>query len=92
MSPRPTSGAAPESVADVRRARREFVRTTHPDRGGDPDRFRVGLAELDHRLRVLAEPERLVRVVVVRRPRGVIGWLNALLMQVRSPRRPARVH
>ena len=32
-----------------------------------------------------------VRVVVVRRPRGVAGRLTALLAQVRSPRRPARV-
>ena len=30
-----------------RRARREFIRTHHPDRGGDPDAFAAGLAAYD---------------------------------------------
>jgi hypothetical protein len=30
-----------------RLARREFIRDHHPDRGGDPDDFIAGLAELD---------------------------------------------
>jgi hypothetical protein len=36
-----------------RRARREFIRRHHPDRGGDSAEFVAGLAELD----VPAEPE-----------------------------------
>ena len=33
-----------------RRARREFIRTHHPDRGGDPDAFAAGLAAYDRPL------------------------------------------
>ena len=32
-----------------RRARREFIRTHHPDRGGDPAAFAAGLAAYDRR-------------------------------------------
>ncbi len=34
-----------------RRARREFIRTHHPDRGGDPAAFAAGLAAYDRRPR-----------------------------------------
>ena len=34
-------------IDDLRRARRTFIRTHHPDRGGDPERFVAGLAQFD---------------------------------------------
>lgn len=36
----------PATEAEWRAALRAFVRTHHPDVGGDPDAFRVGLAAL----------------------------------------------
>ena len=37
---------APDRVTDPRAALRAFVRTHHPDVGGDPVAFREGLSEL----------------------------------------------
>jgi hypothetical protein len=37
---------APDRVTDPRAALRAFVRTHHPDVGGDPVAFREGLAQL----------------------------------------------
>lgn len=39
-------GPTPGRVADPRAALRAFVRTHHPDVGGDPVAFREGLSEL----------------------------------------------
>jgi hypothetical protein len=67
----------PEPADDERarrRARREFVRGHHPDRGGDPAVFAAGLAALDHpRVR----PARARVVVIPDRP-----WLVTLLTAV----------
>ncbi|MBE7195119.1 MAG: hypothetical protein INR66_21900 [Gordonia polyisoprenivorans] len=47
-----------------RQARREFIRTHHPDRGGDVEAFRSGLARFDQpgltrpRLHVIVIPDR----------------------------------
>lgn len=35
------------TTGDRAAARREFVRTHHPDRGGDPETFMTGLAGFD---------------------------------------------
>jgi hypothetical protein len=40
-------GIAMDAEKRRRLARREFIRDHHPDRGGDPDEFIAGLAELD---------------------------------------------
>ena len=40
-----------------RRARREFIRTHHPDRGGDPAAFAAGLAAYDQRPAGGASPQ-----------------------------------
>lgn len=37
-------GPGPAPRADLRAARRAFVRAHHPDVGGDPEAFRAGLA------------------------------------------------
>jgi len=34
-------------LENERRLRREFIRVHHPDRGGDPEAFRRGLASFD---------------------------------------------
>lgn len=87
-------------LSRLRRERRAFVREQHPDRGGDPAAFAAGLARFDDLLRdagglppvVTREPSGQVRVVVVRRPTGVGGWLRHLARQLdqHSRRRPPR--
>jgi len=75
------------TTAELRRARRLFVATEHPDRGGDAARFQAGLANFDallHQLPGTPDPSRTagpgpaVRVTVVRRPHGLLGWLHHL--------------
>ncbi|WP_432994741.1 hypothetical protein [Dactylosporangium sp. CA-233914] len=66
--------------------RRAFIRTNHPDRGGDTAVFIAGLAAFD-------EPDppetpRLVRVTVVRRRPLLVRLLRVLARH----RRPTRVH
>jgi hypothetical protein len=64
-----------EAERQHRTRRRQFIRTHHPDRGGDPAAFIAGLAHLD---RVGGPGERDadgVRVVVIaRRPILVRIW------------------
>ncbi|WP_433787477.1 hypothetical protein ACQPX6_11765 [Actinomycetospora sp. CA-101289] len=50
------SGPAPDGVTDPRAALRAFVRTHHPDVGGDPVAFREGLSELRAALGPAAGP------------------------------------
>lgn len=89
----PTHSPVTDARSQLRSARREFVRSQHPDRGGDPASFQAGLAEFDRRLRALEDPVGPPRVVVVaRRPRGLSGWLGPLLAQLTGPvRRAPRV-
>ncbi len=72
-----------------RRAARAWIRTHHPDVGGDPAVFAAGLAALRAGLPPEAgTPGTTVprpRVTVVR-TRGPRAWLRRLL----GPRRPAR--
>lgn len=42
--------AANDWLDRVRAARRSFIADQHPDRGGDPDRFIVGLRQFDREL------------------------------------------
>jgi len=70
-----------------RRARREFIRTHHPDRGGDPDAFAAGLAAHDRRLpRAPA-----ARVVVVADTPILVSLLTAVLRRMGWRRPPPRV-
>ena len=77
------------AVEGLRRARRAFVRTAHPDRGGDPALFQVGLAELDRRLAQARGGVRPPRVTVTRRPSGPAGWARRLARRL-ARRRAAR--
>ncbi len=70
-----------------RRDRREFIRTRHPDRGGDPAAFAAGLAELD----LAPVPVPAARVVVVTRTALLPGLLKALARTIGGRRPPPRV-
>ena len=70
-----------------RRARREFIRDRHPDRGGDPAAFVAGLAELD--LALVHVPP--ARVVVVQNTPWLLGLLKALARGISGHRPPPRI-
>jgi hypothetical protein len=70
-----------------RRARREFIRTHHPDRGGDPYAFAAGLADLD-RSPVRDPPARVVGAASTPFP---VRLLTALMHQIGWRRPPPRV-
>jgi hypothetical protein len=70
-----------------RRARREFIRTYHPDRGGDPDAFAAGLAAYDR----LPHPGPAARVVVVADRPVLVSLLTAMLRRMGWRRPPPRV-
>jgi hypothetical protein len=70
-----------------RRARREFIRAHHPDRGGDPAAFAAGLAGLDH----LTADWPPARVVVVADTPLLVSLLTALMHRAGWRRPPPRV-
>ena len=70
-----------------RRARREFIRAHHPDRGGDPAAFAAGLAELDQ----LPAGGPAARVVVVADTPWLVSLLTALMHRIGWRRPPPRV-
>jgi hypothetical protein len=63
-----------------RRARREFIRSHHPDHGGDTAVFAVGLAEFDQfpvdgpPARVVVVPDRPLLVSLATALMRWIGW------------------
>ncbi|GAA4863878.1 hypothetical protein [Saccharopolyspora rosea] len=68
---------------------RAFVRTHHPDVGGDPAVFAAGVAEFRARRE---RPDRYdAPIVVVDRARGVRGLLHRLRERWARRRRPPRV-
>ena len=70
-----------------RRVRREFIRTHHPDRGGDPAAFAAGLAGLDQP--PAGAPA--ARVVVVADTPLLVSLLTALMHWAGWRRPPPRV-
>jgi hypothetical protein len=69
--------------------RREFIRTHHPDRGGDPAAFIAGLDELECAHRHSGGGP-AGRVLVYRRRRLIIRVLLAVRRRLRPG--PPRVH
>lgn len=69
------------------RARREFIRAHHPDRGGDPAAFAAGLAELDQ----LLAGGPAARIVVVADTPWLVSLLTALMHRAGWRRPPPRV-
>ena len=72
------------------RARREFIRTHHPDRGGDPAIFIAGLDHLDGQRAAPGQPPRPRVVGVPHRP-WPIRLLSALIRRLGGSRRAPRV-
>lgn len=71
-----------------RQARRQFIRTYHPDHGGDPAVFAAGLADLDQDQAAAAAP---ARVVVVPGKPLLSTWLMAAMRRFGWRRPPPRV-
>jgi hypothetical protein len=70
-----------------RQARREYIRTHHPDRGGDPAAFAAGLAAYDR----LPAGEPPARVVIVADTPWLVSLLRPLLRRIGRRRPPPRV-
>ena len=70
-----------------RRARREFIRAHHPDRGGDPAAFAAGLADLDQ----LLAGGQAARIVVVADTPSLVSLLTVLMHRIGWRRPPPRV-
>ncbi|PRY50651.1 hypothetical protein LY71_103215 [Geodermatophilus tzadiensis] len=81
----PPGGPAPDDARARRRAERAWIRTHHPDVGGDPAAFAAGLAALRAGHLPASDAPPRPRVTVVR-SRGPRAWLRHLL----APRRPPR--
>ena len=75
-----------------RRQRRDYIRAHHPDRGGDPGQFVIGLAALDRSDVPPADVHRLPRVHVVPTVAWPVSLITALRRRVRRSKRPRRVH
>ncbi len=71
-----------------RSTRRDFIRTHHPDRGGDPEVFRRGLERLAAGLDPLADDDLpRVRVTVVKRRRFPLSIPHHVARRVRRARK-----
>jgi hypothetical protein len=70
-----------------RQARRDFICTHHPDRGGDPDTFAAGLARYDR----LPPDAPAARVVVVADTPLLVSLLTVVLRRIGRRRPPPRV-
>ena len=67
-----------------RAAYRRWLGQAHPDRGGDPDAFVVGMAEWERRL---VAPTRSPELVFHRRPRTPLAlWTAWRAARSRAPR------
>ena len=76
---------------EVRAAFRRLASRHHPDRGGDPERFRAVL-DAYHRLMALGSTSSgTAKVVFHRRPRGLEVLTAAWRSRRQRRRRPARV-
>lgn len=75
---------------DRRARRREFIRTHHPDVGGDPTKFVAGLARFDYAPFHLPYGQS-ARVVIVPSRRWPVSAANLALRRIRRRGRPPRV-
>ena len=74
--------------AEQRRLRRRFIADHHPDRGGDPDDFRTGLARFDEEPAAPSAPVRVIVVPTQPWPRSIA---TVVLARLTRHRRPPRV-
>jgi hypothetical protein len=75
---------------EVGRRRREFIRTHHPDRGGDTESFIAGLRGFDDG-QPPADPDPLPRVTIIRRQPWPTKLVTAAVQRLRHGKPPARV-
>jgi hypothetical protein len=79
-----------DQVHQARRRRRDFIRTHHPDRGGDPDAFIAGIRSFSAVHDTSAEP--LPPVFIVRRRAWLTQLVIASFQRLGYGRKPPRVH
>jgi hypothetical protein len=77
-------------MGEAERRRRDFIRTHHPDRGGDPDVFVAGLRSFDEDQE--GSPQPGPRVVVLRRRLLPARMVIAVARWLGHGRKPPRVH
>ena len=70
--------------------RREFIRTHHPDRGGDTESFIVGLRGFDDR-QDPGGPDPLPRVTIIPHQPWPTRLVTAAVQRLRHGKPPARV-
>jgi hypothetical protein len=70
--------------------RRDYIRTHHPDRGGDPDAFIAGMQSFGADHDTGSEP--LPQVFVVNRRAWLARLAIATLQRLGYARKPPRVH
>jgi hypothetical protein len=75
-------------VSDIERRRRQFVREHHPDRGGDPEEFIVGLRAFDTEQASWAPA---ARVVVIKREKWSARLVIAARQHLHRGRKSPRV-
>jgi hypothetical protein len=73
---------------EIRHRRRDFIRTHHPDRGGDPDFFTAGLRAFDTGRE--QNPGQLPKVVIIKHRPWLIRLVTAAAWRVRYGPRPPR--
>jgi hypothetical protein len=76
-------------IHESRRGRREFIRTNHPDRGGDPGVFIAGLCAFGPEREQVCGP--LPTVVIVRRRTWLTRMVTAAGQRLRRGSEPPRV-
>jgi hypothetical protein len=91
-----------DKVHEVQHRRREFIRTHHPDRGGDPDAFVAGLQSFDADHETGADHETdtvgqtdggpLPPVFIFRRRAWLARVMIAASGRLRQSHKPPRVH
>jgi hypothetical protein len=74
---------------EIRRRRRDFIRTHHPDRGGDTGFFAAGLCAFDTGRG--QDFRQLPKVVIIKRRPGLIRLGIAAARRVRYGPAPPRV-
>ena len=85
-----TSPSDADPLSAQRRVRREFIRTHHPDAGGDQHTFIAGLADIEAGKRP-SPPARPIVVTVTPRPAWPVSLTTIMLRRLRRRHQKSRV-